>query len=180
MSFVETRKDIFKYNSQAQLELPELVAKTALNKIEFRPNDGIYVNGVRLASGGATPVGNSTIADCTPPVAPPLIVSTPVPFGRTTLEFNTLNYGFQYLQNVSIEIPYTENPSRPFSTINFISPIIRYKNGKATNQRGIDFQVTYIFDPTAGTFVMTIEFGLAYGAAGLLAGYTLDIDFLIA
>lgn len=178
---METRKDIFRFISQGQLELPELIAKSTLNTIEFRANDGIYVNGVRLTTGGGgAPSGNISTVDYTADPPSYSNIATDVPLGRTKLVFDTLGYNFNHLDSTSVDINFTENASKPFSTINLIVPVIRQPNGKGSFGKGIDIQSAQVFDKEAGTFSMTIYFGASYGNADLLAGYTLDIDFLIA
>lgn len=177
----ETRKDIFRFNSQGQLELPELTAKNSLNTIEFRPNDGIYVNGVRLEADDGPLVENTTIADYTSPTPPPLVIAPTVPLGRTYLEFNSFNYPFSNVGGTNIEIPYTENPAKPFSTISKIIPIIRQKDGKGNHIFGIDIFPTFVFDVVAGTFVLSLEMGTIYGDDGEpLRTFVIEIDFLVA
>jgi hypothetical protein len=176
----ETRKDIFRLTSQGQLELPELTAKTSLNTIEFRANDGIYVNGVLLAPGGGGPPGNTTTADYSPTTPPPLITVPTVPFGRTLVAFNAPSFFFDHVDGTGIEIPYTENPAKPFSTISKIVPIIRQTNGKANHLMGAEFSTYFVFDSIAGTFVLTIYFGSLSGTGGKLEDFSLEIDFLVA
>lgn len=176
--YIETRKDIFRYNSQGQLELPELVAKTQANKIEFRANDGIYINDVLLSSGGGgEPVGNSVTADYSS--LPPSIVTNSVPFGRTIVKFEGPGIVFQSIDGTTIQIPYTENPSKPFSGINFIVPIARNPNGKGYTDYGIDYKIEFDFDKVVGTFVLTIVFSYSYSYARDLDKYELVLDFLV-
>lgn len=179
----ETRKDIFRFNSQGQLELPELTAKTSLNTIEFRANDGIYVNGVLLAPGGGGPPGNTTTADYTPEPLPPLITVPSVPFGRTLVAFKGPSFFFDRALGKAINIPYTENPAKPFSTISKIVPIIRQNNGKVNHLMGAELGAYFVFDSVAGTFVLNIYFGYPagyVGSVGKLEDFSLEIDFLVA
>ena len=177
-SSAETRKDIFRLTSQGQLELPELTAKSSLNTIEFRANDGIYVNGVLLSSGGA-PVGNTLTADYTQAAQPIVTVLPSVPLGRTKVTFDSLGYNFDHANDTQIRIPFTENPTKPFVGVTRIIPIVRQTIGRANAVFGTNIEYFSILNMLDGTFVLTISFGPAYGADGLMADYSLDIDFLV-
>jgi hypothetical protein len=175
----ESRKDIFKLDSQGQLELPGLTSKSPLNKIEFKQNDGIYINGVRLATSGGEPVGNTTIADYTSPDPAFPVTTTPVTLGRTVITFDALDYHFGSIEGDLI-IPFVENPAKPYSAISKIVPIIKQSNVKANNLMGCKTIINYVFDKVGGVFSMSFRFSNFYGYDGFLKDFSIEINFLVA
>lgn len=171
----EFRKDIFTYNNQNQLEMEKLNSYSNANKIEFKPNDGIYVNGSKLSGGGGgAPVGNTRSVDMTGQTVPASTTISGIPFGKTIINFTGSN--IDWVSGTSILIQYTPNPSHPYAGMDRVMPIFKTTGHKSTTTITTNLRGEFTFDKPNEIFEFTFTFLSATGTVPL-TDLTIDLDY---
>lgn len=172
----EFKKDIFRYNNQDQLEMGKLNSFSGANKIEFKPNDGIYVNGAKLSGGGGgAPVGNTRSVTMTGPSAPASTTITGIPIGKTFITFSGAS--IDWIAGTTVELNYDPNPGHPFAGMNRVIPIFKTTGSKPNALMDTEIGGSFIFDKIAETFVYTVNI-LGAGGTAPLSSFVIELDFV--
>lgn len=171
----EFRKDIFTYNNQNQLEMEKLNSFSGANKIEFKPNDGIYVNGTLMSGSGGPPVGNPGSVVMTGISTPPSTTIGGIPLGKTIITFAG-GGDVSWIFDTNITINYDPNPSHPYNNIDRFIPLIRTTGTKPNDLANTRINGEFIFDRTAGTFELKIFITQA-GGTYPLSSFVIEVDF---
>lgn len=172
----EFRKDIFTYNNQNQLEMEKFNSFSAANKIEFKPNDGIYVNGSKLSGGGGgAPVGNTRPVPMTGLGTPAITTITGIPIGKTFLSFSGAD--MDWISGTVVEVIYDPNPSHPFAGMDRVIPLFKTTGTKPTDLALTDIRGEFTFDKVAGTFSFRFDIMSSNGAMPL-SQFVIELDFV--
>lgn len=182
MSFYdETRKDIFTYNDNGQLEMEKLISIDNGNKIEIKPNDGIYINGVRLSGGNGGGTATPVTVEKDSPGFPPYNIINDIPLRKTTISFVApldQTATISWLESTLISISFAENPDFPWASMNNLTPLVTTVGYRTGEKFDLETDINCFFDNRFGKFVINIHFLNNIGVDNLLNKWKMYIDFV--
>lgn len=182
MSFYdETRKDIFAYNDNGQLEMEKLISIDKGNKIEIKPNDGIYINGVKLTGGNGGGTLTPVAVEMDSPSFPTNATITGTPFRKTMISFSApldQTATISWMENTTLTIVFDENPDFLWASMNNIIPLVTTVGYRPGEKFDMETDVNYYFDSRSGGLIMEIQFVNNIAVNNLLSKWKMYLDFV--